>query len=290
MLKNRLICCLILQNELLVQSIGFKKYLPIGKAKIAVEFMTDWDIDEIIILDITASREGRKPNLNLIATASQKCFVPITVGGGISTLEDIHGVIRAGADKISINNIALKTPKFITEAAESYGTQCVVVSIDVKRNSFGKYEVYADSGLRATGLDPIEWAQKCEELGAGEIFLNSIDRDGAKQGYDIELIKQVSDKVKIPVIACGGVGNMNHFVEGITRGGASAVAAANIFQHIEHSPIVAKSFLSKAGIAVRLDEHAHYTAFVFDDSGRILKRDDKVLEDLWLEKFKVNNL
>lgn len=286
MVKRRLISCLLLQNELLVQSIGFKRYLPIGKAKIAVEFMANWDIDEILLIDMTATREGRKPNTDLIATVSKNCFVPLTVGGGISQVADVKAVIRAGADKVSLNWAAIKTPKLITEISESFGAQCVVVSMDVKKNSAGKYEVFANSGTEATGLDPVEWAKKVESLGAGEILLNSIDRDGSKQGYDLELIQKVVNAVGIPVIACGGVGLMKHFVEGVTKAGADAVAAANIFQHVEHSTIVAKSFMAKAGVDIRLGTLARYTDFVFDDSGRILKRSDAELEQIWMERFK----
>lgn len=290
MLKKRLICCLVLQDELLVQSIGFSRYLPIGKAKIAVEFMTNWDIDEILIVDISATREQRKPSMNLIANISKNCFVPLTVGGGISEIEDVHRVIRAGADKISINHAALSKPAFITEAAKSFGSQCVVVSMDVKTNSTGSYEVFANSGTEATGKTPTAWAKEVEELGAGEIFLNSIDRDGSKKGYDLDLIRSVSEAVKIPVIACGGVGVMSHFVDGLVIGGASAVAAANIFQHIEHSTIIAKSFLQKAGVDMRLSTMARYTDFLFDDSGRILKKADSELDEMWLERATMESI
>ncbi len=286
MLKTRLVCCLILQDELLVQSIGFRKYLPIGKAKTAVEFMTNWDIDEIVILDMTATTERRKPNLDLISHVSKKCFVPLTAGGGISSVEDVKNLIRAGADKVCINHMALQNAGFISESAKFFGSQCIVISIDAKRNTQGGYEVYADSGERPTGLDPVSWARTVEEYGAGEILLNSIDRDGAASGYDVALVRSVAEAVQIPVIACGGVGVMNHFVEGLVEGKASAVAAANIFQHVEHSAIVAKSYMKNAGIDVRLSTLAKYTGFVFDKSGRILKKSDAELEQIWMEKFK----
>jgi imidazole glycerol-phosphate synthase subunit HisF len=283
MLKKRLICCLVLQDQLLVQSFGFNRYLPIGQAKIAVEFMTNWDIDEIVMIDMTATRDGRKPNLDLIESVSRNCFVPLTVGGGIDRLRDIENIIRGGADKVSINSAAFTKPELITPGANFFGSQCIVVSMDAKRMPDGKYQIFSNSGTRPMGVDPVTWAKTVESLGAGEIFLNSIDRDGSRLGYDVELIQQVSSAVKIPVIACGGVGVMKHFVDGI-HGGASAVAAGNIFQHLEHSTIIAKSFIQKAKVDIRLSTLAQYTDFLFDDAGRILKKSDSDLDELWLER------
>ncbi|OGH12426.1 MAG: hypothetical protein A2857_06120 [Candidatus Levybacteria bacterium RIFCSPHIGHO2_01_FULL_36_15] len=286
MLKKRLIPCLVLKDNLIVQSIGFKKYLPIGVAKIAVEFVAKWDVDEIFLIDITATKEKRKPNLKLINKISENCFVPLTVGGGIHELKDIKNVIRAGADKISINSEALEDPDFITKSSGIYGSQCIVVSVDVKINSKGNHEVVADAGKRFTGLSPIEWARRVEKLGAGEIFLNSADRDGSKKGYDIKLIKMVSEAVRIPVIACGGVGVMSDFIEGIIEGKASAISAANIFHYTEHSTIIAKAFLKKADIDVRLNTLAKYGEFKFDEYGRILKKEDAGLAQIWFERNK----
>jgi len=290
MLKKRLIPCLIMQNELLVQSIGFEKYLPIGTAKIAIEFVTNWDVDEIVLLDITATAEGRKPNHDLIKEASKCCFVPLTVGGGISSIEDIKGLIRAGADKISINTMALDEPQFITRAASVFGKQCIVVSIDVQKTSEGGYRVIKSPGKQGTGMDPAAWALRVQELGAGEILLNSVDRDGSKEGYDVDLIRTVTDAVDIPVIACGGVGRMEDLADGIVEGKASAVAAANIFHYIEHSTIIAKSCLRKAGIDIRLNTAAKYENFEFDEFGRILKQDEGGLESIWFEKGKIEKI
>lgn len=290
MLKKRLIPCLILKDNLIVQSINFRRYLPIGIAKIVIEFVTRWDVDEIFLLDITATKEGRKPNLELIASISEQCFVPLTVGGGIHEISDIRQVIRAGADKVSINSEALRNPRFIAEGSKTFGSQCIVVSIDVALNSDGKYEVFVDSGKSPTGLTAVEWAMKVQELGAGEILLNSIDRDGSKQGYDLELLRMVSESVKIPVIACGGVGKMEHLVQGITEGKVSAVSAANIFHYIEHSTIIAKAYLKNAGIDVRLNTAAKYEDFSFDEFGRITKREDSVLEKILFEKHKVEKI
>ena len=258
MLKKRLVTCILLQDGLVVQSMGFSNYQVVSRPKNAIEFFNNWDIDEIIFLDIDATKEKRGPPLEVISTASKKCFVPLTVGGGIHSLENIRSALKAGADKVCINSEALKNPGFITEASDKFGSQCIVVSIDVKKKEDGGYEVFGDGGKRATGLSPIEFAKKVEELGAGEIFLNSIDRDGSKTGFDVELIKQVVDSVNIPVVACGGVGAMKDFAEGIKEGHASAVAAANIFQYTEHSTILAKAALKKAGVDIRLVTEANY--------------------------------
>ncbi|OGQ07192.1 MAG: imidazole glycerol phosphate synthase subunit HisF [Deltaproteobacteria bacterium RIFCSPLOWO2_12_FULL_40_28] len=269
MLKYRLIPVLILKNDRLVQSIQFKRYLPIGGAKIAIEFFVNWDVDEIVLLDIDATLKKRQPQFDLISFFARKCFVPFTVGGGISSLDDIRNVIKAGADKVCLNTAAIRFPELITRGAERFGTQCITISIDAKKNSQGEYEVYLLSGKEPTGMHPVEWAQKVEALGAGEILLTSIERDGTKQGYDLELTRQVAQAVSIPVIACGGVGRMEHFVEGILKGSAHAVAAANIFQYTEHSTIIAKAYLKKANIDIRLSSDVTYEGFTIDEAGRI---------------------
>ncbi len=290
MLKKRLVSCLVLRNNLIVQSINFKRYLPVGKADIAIEFVANWDVDEIVLLDISAARNNTKPDLGLVSSISERCFVPLTVGGGIRELDDIKNLINAGADKISINSIALESPEFIRDASRFFGSQCIVVSIDALRNAAGKYEVFSFSGRNSVGMDPVSWAKQVEELGAGEIFLNSVDRDGSKMGYDLELIRAVSSAVTIPVIACGGVGKMEHLVEGILKGGASAVSAANIFHYLEHSTIIAKAQLRASGIDIRLNTEAKYEDFDFDAEGRILKKDEAVLERIWFEKHKVEKI
>ena len=284
MLKHRLVACLVHCNGVIVQSINFKRYLPVGNVKTAVEFVAKWDVDEIVLLDINATNEGRKPNLALVAEVSTRCFVPLTVGGGIHDVAEIRQILRNGADKICVNSEALRNPRFVTESARIYGSQCVVVSIDARMNTDGQHEVYADGGRRATGLDPVRWAREMERRGAGEIFLNSIDRDGSKHGYDLQLIRSVAEAVKVPVVACGGVGVMGHFVEGVREGKASAVAAANIFHYIEHSTIIAKAHLLHGGVDVRLNTAATYKSFSFDTSGRIQKKSDSELGQVWFEK------
>lgn len=285
MLKKRLIACLVVRDGLIVQSIAFSRYLPIGRPKIAIEFVARWDVDEIVVLDMTATRQGRGPDLNVIGMAVERCFVPITIGGGIRTLSQVREVMRAGADKIAVNSIALESPEFISRCADAYGSQCIVASIDARETAPGCYEVFADSGKRATGLNAGQWAARTQQYGAGEIFINSVDRDGSKRGYDIDLIRQVSDAVTIPVIACGGVGAYRHFAAGIQQGGASAVAAANIFHYIEHSTIVAKAHLRRAGVDVRLDSVANYEKLRFDEQGRLLKLSDEHLEEITHERF-----
>src|SRR3989344_761442 len=284
MLKKRIVATLIVKNGMVVQSIGFKKYLPVGDPCVSVEFLSKWGIDEIIVLDIDASLQNKKPNLNLITEISKRIFVPLTVGGGIKTLEDMRKLIRCGADKISINKTALENPEIIKKAAGIFGNQCIVVSIDVKKNQRGTYEIFSDSGKIATGLDPVSFAEKVEQLGAGEILLNSIDRDGLQLGYDVKLVKMVSGAVKIPVIACGGVGMPEHFLEGFTKGSASACAAGNFFHFTEHSPIIVKSYLLNRGADVRLDTYADYKDINFDkEKDRIIKRSENYLDKLRFE-------
>ncbi len=273
MLKQRLIASLLLREGLIVQSFGFRRWLPIGRPRFPIEFVVKWDVDEIVLLDMSATPEGRGPRDDVLEMLSQYCYVPLTVGGGLRDVDDVRRIIRAGADKAAINTHAVARPTLITDIADVFGAQCVVVSIDAKQEADGTWQVYTHSGRRPTGLSPDAWAARCEALGAGEIFLNSIDRDGSRQGYDTALIRSVSSAVGIPVIACGGVGSFAHFAPGITDGGASAVAAANIFHHLEHSTIVAKAHLKAAGIDVRLDSDATYAGREFDEHGRLLMLD-----------------
>jgi cyclase len=208
----------------------------------------------------------------------------LTVGGGIKSVGDVVKIIRAGADKVSINTSAIKTPKLITEIADTFGSQCAVVSMDCSLDNDGVYRVYANSGKAPTNLPAKEWAKRVEDLGAGEIFLNSIDRDGSKQGYDITLIRQITESVSIPVIVCGGVGDFSHFSSGITEGGASAIAAGNIFHYIEHSTIVAKMNLLQSGVDIRMDSEATYEGRKFDENGRLMMMSGEDLSKVELSK------
>jgi cyclase len=274
MLKPRLIPVLLLKNGILVKSRLFSFHQLTGDPISQVERFTDWKADELIYLDI--SREGghgkdetmsligsqtSQKDLSLEETQSfvdiikkvgEKCTIPLTAGGGVKSLSDISVLLKNGADKVSINTKVIEDPEFIKQAAEKFGSQCIVISIDVKRDEkTGELKVYKNFGSEETGLNPVEWSKKVEELGAGEILLNSIDRDGTGKGYDIELIKIVSEAVKIPVIALGGVGKFEDFKDGLSAG-ASAVAAANIFHFTEQSVINAKKYLKEAGIDVRI--------------------------------------
>jgi len=269
LLKPRLIPCIICKGDLVVQSYSFSRYLPIGNVKTCLEFFVNWDVDEIILIDIDATREKRAPNYKLIEWAATECFVPLTVGGGIHSLNDIEKLLKSGADKICINSAAHRNPNFITEARNKFGTQCITVSIDAKLIGRDHY-VYDYLQKQVLKENVIDWAKKAESAGAGEIFLNSVDRDGARTGYDLELLQAISSQLKIPVIACGGVGVILHLSEGITKGGCQAVAAANIFQHTEHSTIAAKAHLLTQGVQVRLSSDVTYENVNFDNKGRPL--------------------
>lgn len=282
MLKRRLTAVLIVREGIVVQSIGFAKYLPVGSPAIAAEFLNRCGIDEIVLLDMSVTPAGKEPDHELIVKVSKKCFVPLTVGGGVASVEEMRKLTHYGADKVSINTAALEDPSIIEEGAKVFGRQCVVVSMDV-RGSNGKYEVFADSGKRSTGKTPVEWAKEAESRGAGEILLNSIDRDGSKTGYDLDLVNSVTDAVQVPVIACGGAGHPAHFLELAVKTGASAFAAGNFFYFTEHGPITVKSHLVKAGVDVRLDTYAHYRDAQLDAAGRIAKRDELYLEKLKFE-------
>lgn len=278
MLKDRLVATVLVRDGWVVQSIGFKQYLPVGRPEVAVEFLAQWDVDEIVLLDITATIAGRPPDFAMVGRVVRRCFVPLTVGGGIRHLEDIHDLTHAGADKISVNAAALATPNLIERGAAVYGRQCIVASIDVRRVA-DVWEVFGGGGRQATGRQAVDWARKVERFGAGEILLTSIDRDGSKTGYDIPLVQAVSRSVGIPVIASGGVGRPEHLVEGLRTGGASAVAAGNYFHFSEHSVIAAKAFLAGHGVGVRLDTAASYRDCAMGDDGRIGKRADFTFDE-----------
>lgn len=262
MLKKRLIPCLFLKNGHLVRSEKFSYHQLLGNPIIQVERINSWSADELIYIDISNEeyydlrRDDQKiKSMNniydIIESVSKTCFIPLTFGGNIKTIEDIRERLKRGADKVVINTAAFKNPSFITEASRIFGRQCIVVGIDVKSNENNNYEVFVSHGKEPTGLDPVSWAKEVEELGAGEIFLNSIDRDGTAEGYDTGMIKMVAEAVSIPVIACGGVGIFEHFIAGFEDGGASAVAAGNIFNFTENSVIHAKKILLAAGIDIR---------------------------------------
>lgn len=261
MKKNRLIPLLLLKNGWLVQSKEFKRYQNLGNPITAVKRLSEWGSDELIYLDISKDEvydtrrddqgyPNRQTFHEIIEDIAKVTFMPITVGGKITTLDDIKKYLSLGADKISINTKALEDPDFITAAANEFGAQCIVVSMDIKIID-GEYKVYANNKGAPTEYDPVQWAKIVEQKGAGEILLNSIDRDGMNNGYDIELIDKVSSAVSIPVIACGGVGDWEHFEEGLSKTKADAVAAANIFHYRDQSVFLAKKHLFEKGANVR---------------------------------------
>jgi cyclase len=251
MLTRRIIPCLDVDKGRVVKGIRF---LNLRDAGDPVELASIYDeqlADELCFLDITASYEERKTMIRVAESVAEKVFIPFTVGGGIRTIEDIRNLLNAGADKVSINTAAVKNPDFITEASERFGSQCIVVAIDAKRTSIG-FEVFTHGGRNATGIDAISWAKEVERLGAGEILLTSMDADGTKSGFDIELTKKVADAVQIPVIASGGAGSMEHFYEVFSKTGASAALAASLFHFGEISIIELKKYLKSRGIPVRI--------------------------------------
>ncbi len=272
---------LVVKDGVVVQSVNFKRYLPVGKPAVAVEYLNRWGIDEIVLLDVDATVHARTPYSSLIEESAEFCHVPLAFGGGISTVSDIEMIIRAGADKVAINSSFFKNPKLVSEGANVFGSQCILVSIDVRKNTQGDFEAYTHSGTKATGLSAAAAAVLAQDSGAGEILVNSIDRDGAKNGYDLELIRDVTKAVSIPVIACGGVGKPSHFHEAAPLE-VSALAAANFFHFTEHSVITAKQFL-KNTVNIRLDTYAQYNDMEFDRLERVAKMSDDSLEKLRFE-------
>jgi len=252
MLKIRVIPCLDVSDGRVVKGVNFVDLVDAGDP---VEAATAYDAagaDELCFLDIGASHEGRGTMLDAVRRTAERCFMPLTVGGGIRTLEDIRALLLAGADKVSINTTAVKAPDFVRRASEKFGAQCITVAIDAKGVGDGRFEIFTHGGRTETGIDAVAFAQKMESLGAGEILLTSMDRDGAKIGYDIPLTSAVSGAVGIPVIASGGVGTLDHLVEGVTEGGASAVLAASIFHFGTYTIAEAKAAMAAGGVPVRI--------------------------------------
>lgn len=230
MMRPRVIPVLLLRGEGLVKGIQFKDYKYVGDPMNAVKIFDQKEVDELLFLDITATQENRTPRLEYIEKIAEECYMPFGVGGGIKTVAQIREILYAGAEKISINTAAVENPSLIQAAAEQFGRQSVVVSIDFKKARWTRsYNVYTHSGTKKTNLDPVEWAVKAAELGAGELLLNSIDRDGTMQGYDLEMTARVAQAVDVPVIACGGAGTLLHLAEAVNEGQASAVAAGSMF-------------------------------------------------------------
>ena len=251
MLKNRIIPCLDVKNGRVVKGINFVDLKDAGDPVEQAKVYSDGGADEICFLDITASNEKRETIYEVVKKTSEKCFVPLTVGGGVRSLEDINKLLNCGADKVSINTAAVQNSDVIIESSKKFGSQCIVVAIDAKKNN-EKWEVFTHGGRNKTGIDAIDFAKKMEDCGAGELLVTSMDRDGTQIGYDIDLMSKISTTVNIPIIASGGVGNLDHLVDGIEKGKASAVLAASIFHYGKHSIKEAKEYLDSKGIPVRI--------------------------------------
>lgn len=251
-LAKRIIPCLDVTAGRVVKGINF---LELRDAGDPVEIARRYDAqgaDEITFLDITATSDGRDLILPIIEAVASQVFIPLTVGGGVRAVEDVRRLLNAGADKVSINSSAISNPQLVFDASQKYGSQCIVVAIDAKKAADGRWEVFTHGGRKATGLDAVEWAQKMESLGAGEILLTSMDRDGTKAGFDLALTRAVSDAVGIPVIASGGVGGLQDLADGVKQGRADAVLAASIFHYGQHTVQEAKRFMAQQGIPMRL--------------------------------------
>ena len=252
MFTKRIIPCLDVKDGRVVKGVNFVDLRDAGDP---VEIAAAYDkagADEVVFLDITASSDGRNTVVDMVRRVAEQVFIPFTVGGGIRTVDDFKALLREGADKISVNSAAIDNPRLISDAADKFGSQCVVVAIDAKKRFDGGFNIYKHGGRLDCGIDAVEWAIKCEKLGAGEILLTSMDCDGTKAGFDLELTKAVSDAVNIPVIASGGAGNMEHFKDALTIGGADAALAASLFHYKELEIIDLKKYLRNQGVSVRL--------------------------------------
>lgn len=253
MLTKRIIPCLDVKEGRVVKGVSFVNLRDAGDP---VEAAVGYDregADELCFLDITASHENRKTIIDVVERTAARVFMPVTVGGGVGTLDDIRALLNAGADKVSINTAAVRRPEFVKEAAQRFGTQCIVVAIDAKRTTAGRWEVFTHGGRTATGIDVVEWAVRMQQYGAGEILLTSMDQDGRQTGYDLDLTATVSGALSIPVIASGGVGTLEHLYDGFVKGKADAVLAASIFHFRTYTIAQAKSYLRDRGVPVRVD-------------------------------------
>ena len=254
MFAKRIIPCLDVKNGRVVKGVNFVNLIDAGDPVEVAKIYNEAGADELVFLDITATHEARGTVIEMAKKVAETVFIPFTVGGGIKSVDDFRELLLQGADKISINSSAIRNPQLISEAAQKFGSQCVVVAIDAKRNEYGSWNVYINGGRIDTGLDALEWAKKAESLGAGEILLTSMDCDGTKNGYDIELTKTISENVSIPVIASGGAGNMSHFKDALTDGKADAALAASLFHFREIEICDLKNYLENESVSVRRTE------------------------------------
>lgn len=251
MLKKRIIPCLDIDNGRVVKGVNFENLIDAGDPVKQAKFYYEQGADELCLLDITATHENRDTIYHIIEDVAKECFIPLTVGGGVKDIDDFAKIILSGADKVSINSGAIKNPDLLTQAAKKFGSQAVIIAIDAKKSDNNRYEIYTHGGRKPTGIDAIKWAKQCQELGAGEVLLTSMDKDGTKSGYDLELLELVSSNLSIPVIASGGVGNLKDLKDGI-QSGADAVLAASIFHFRQHNIAEAKEYLKNNNIAIRI--------------------------------------
>ena len=252
MLTKRIIPCLDVTAGRVVKGVNFVELKDAGDPVEIARRYNDQGADEITFLDITASSDKRDIILDIIEAVSSQVFIPLTVGGGVRTVDDVRRLLNAGADKVSINTSAVTNPQLVADTALRYGSQCIVVAIDAKQTGPNRWEVFTHGGRNATGLEAVSWAKKMEQLGAGEILLTSMDKDGTQSGFDLELTRRISDAINIPVIASGGVGNLQHLVDGVTKGHADAVLAASIFHYGMHKIAEAKQYMAQRKVPVRL--------------------------------------
>lgn len=285
MLKRRLVGVILVRHGVCVQSVGFGRYLPVGSPVIAAETLNRWSVDEIVIIDISAPATGDRLSADLIRQLSTKIQVPLAVGGGLRSLEDAHIAITSGADRVIFNSALVHAPQVITAVVERFGKQATIVAIDARAQREGRWRGYVDGGLTDTGLDAFELARRAEHLGAGEILIQSVDRDGSKAGYDVPLVETVAAAVSLPVIALGGVGRPEHLLTLRHVAGVEALAVGNYLHFTEHSALVARAFLLQHGLPLRDDSYASYNEFSFDADGRIAKKRDADLEEMMFVRY-----
>lgn len=278
--SKRILAAIVVKDGWAVQSFGFTRYLPVGRPEVAARFFSSWGADEILLFDIDASAQGRTVDPELIARVAEGVHVPLTVGGGIATVDDVRRVVRSGADKVSINLGALNAPDQVREAAGAFGNQCIVGAMDVRRTADGAAAVVAEGGRVPTGQGLADYARRLAGMDVGEILVHSVDRDGTRGGFDVETVQEVAAAVGVPAIALGGAGHPAHFRDVLRLDEVSAAGAGNLFHHTEHAIGVVKAYLEQQGIDVRRESWADYGLFGFDPcDGRLLKRDEALLND-----------
>lgn len=282
MLRRRLIASVLVRDGWAVQSILFRRYLPVGSPEIAVEFLAAWGADEIVLVDISATARRRDPDLALLERVSRKCSVPLAFGGGLRSVEQMNAAIRCGADKVIVNTAVLDDVRLVSDAAKVLGTQCVIASVDVIQEAGGDHRVYRHAERRTDPRSVLDHARALAKAGAGELLVNAVHRDGTKSGFDLALIEDVTRAVDIAVIAQGGAGHPQHFTDVFATAGADAAAAGNFFHFTEHSVTTTKRYLRDRGIDVRLDTQATYAGATFSEAGRVERPSD---EELYNRQF-----